>query len=242
MGDAVGAKHLCHHSHPLIPVIGLCVQVLIAVRSVESAVDHDVRARRANVAVRAIVGPIATEQLHLDRSGEVLIEAHAFGRLRMDHDSIISVSPIGTALYLLTDKPVLRGDQIVGKLVFVEKVAELAVESGVLVIRNLQESVLNSKRIPEIVADFVLCDLDGPSIKVLSVEQLNPVGLVRFQRGILRRGQPGQQQKDCYGHRWLASHDACLLQNGVLSAEVDIESMCRLSVQRLRAIETALHR
>jgi len=63
-------------------------------RSKQPTIDYDVRPAYT-IAIRPIVDAVASKKLHLDRGGEILVQAHAFGGLRMDHDAVIPKSPSG---------------------------------------------------------------------------------------------------------------------------------------------------
>src|SRR5262245_52930044 len=94
---------------------------------IEGAINDDVGAWGTNIAVRTFVDAVATEELHFNRGRKILVQPHAFWRLRMIHDSVVAKGPLRTTLYLLSCKPVLHGDEIVRELVLVEEMAKLSV-------------------------------------------------------------------------------------------------------------------
>ena len=51
---------------------------------------------------------------------------------------------------------------------------EFPVELLVLIVRDLQDSILHPKRVAVIVIQFMTGNLDGPALKVLAVEKTNP--------------------------------------------------------------------
>ena len=83
LDDAV-AVDLDLDRDPLVAVVGLRLRV-VAVLGDQLASHHDVRAGRADVRRRSLVLAVATEELDLDRDGEVLVLSHALGRLAVDH-------------------------------------------------------------------------------------------------------------------------------------------------------------
>ena len=113
--------------HPLVAVKRLA-RAVRAVRRVELALVHHVRARRAEVAGRPFVLAVAAEELHLDRHGKLLILPHRLGRLAVDHHAAVAQRPPGAALGLLADEAVLEPQHVVRERLLVEQVAEAPAE------------------------------------------------------------------------------------------------------------------
>src|SRR5262249_16870624 len=149
--DLAAAVDLDLGRHPLVAVEGLRLRRR-AVPGDELVVHDDVRAGGADAAGRPVTLAGAAQELGLDGDGEVLVLADALGRLAVEHDAAVAQRPVGPALALLADEAVLHPHGVVGELLLVEDVPELAVELLVLVVRHLQQPVLDPERVGVVVA------------------------------------------------------------------------------------------
>ena len=114
---------------------------------VQRAIHHDVGAGRAQVGRRARLAVAQpAEQLRLERDRKVLILQHRLRRGRMEHQPVVAYRPRRTAFDLLADEAVFRREDVVGKGILVEDVAELAVERRPLVVADLEQAVLDAER------------------------------------------------------------------------------------------------
>ena len=145
----------------------------------EFAVHHKVGPRGADIGRGAFALAAAAEQLDLDGHRKVLVFSMLFGRLAVDHHAAVAERPARAAGHLLAHKPVLDPQDVVGELVLVEQVAELAVEFVVLVVGDFQHAVLDAKRVAEVVAQLIALDLRRPAGQVLAVEQGHPLAVGR---------------------------------------------------------------
>jgi hypothetical protein len=68
----------------------------------------------------------------------------------------------------------------VGKRVLIEQVPKFAVEPVVLIVADLQDPILDPKGVAVIVVQFMTGDLNGPALKVLTVEKTDPAILARL--------------------------------------------------------------
>src|SRR5687768_9383308 len=117
----------------------------------------------------------STDRLKLDRNGEVLVAEQRVRVLRVEHDATVPLCPVGSIGQPVPDEPVFDDEVITGEGLAIEQVSELAVERQVSVIRNLQDPVLDSERVGEVVTNFVLRNLRNPVGQVAAVEQPDPL-------------------------------------------------------------------
>src|SRR5262249_31475136 len=123
------------------------------------------------------------EELELNRDRELLILAHALRRLAVEHEATVAQGPAWRPLGLLAEEAVLQPQVVVGGLVLVEEVAELAVEMRVLVVGKLDDAVLDPEGVEIIIARLMARDLDGPAVKIFAVEQADPFTVCFFRLG-----------------------------------------------------------
>ena len=83
----------------------------------------------------------------------------------------INVKLSGYDEIIITGKPVLRAQDIVGERALVEDMPEPAVKSIVLIVRNLQYAVFYTKRVAIVFAQLASLELRRPPFKVSAVEQ-----------------------------------------------------------------------
>ena len=81
---------------------------------------------------------------------------------------------LGPPGHCFADEPILDAQPVVGKRRLVEQVAELVVELGILVVRYLQDPVLDAESITVVLAQVVAFDLGLPAVQVLAVEECDP--------------------------------------------------------------------
>ena len=148
---------------------------------VDSALVDDFRAGAAHVGGGArLAVALAAEELRLDGNGKGLVARHGARIGRMQHGAAVAERPgAGIAGRLLADEAVFDHQPVVGVRVLVEEVSELAVETLVLVVADLEQAVFDAEGVAEVVAELVLGDLRRPALQVLAVEQHDPVFLVR---------------------------------------------------------------
>src|SRR5678815_629281 len=102
----------------------------------------------------------------------------------VEHQSVIPDRPAWPASDLLANEAIFSRQQIVGKRILVEQVAELAVERRPLVVTDLQQSVFDTERVAEVLAEVVLGELGRPVGQIAAIEQLQP--LPHISRILLR--------------------------------------------------------
>ncbi len=77
-----------------------------------------------------------------------------------------------------------------GEGILVEDVPELAIETLVVAVIDLQNSILDTKRVANVVVEIVARELDLPVLQILAVEEGNPGtlcrGIILLERGIIR--------------------------------------------------------
>src|SRR5437660_8471833 len=112
----------------------------------------------------------------------------------MDHDAVVAVRPIGRALRLLAYKAVFHGHKVIGESIFVENMAELAVELVVLIVGDLQQTILHTESIAEIIPHFVLRNLYRPTVEILPIEELDPILWIGFGSGVLGEGNTAERE------------------------------------------------
>jgi hypothetical protein len=61
-------------------------------------------------------------------------------------------------------------------------VTELVLESIVLLVRDLQDAVLDAKRVAEVHSRVGAGELRGPAVEALAIEELDPLGRLSFGR------------------------------------------------------------
>ena len=69
---------------------------------------------------------------------------HARSRARRRRCGRLERRPAGPALDLVTDKPVFKSQDVMGKIVFVKEVAKPVVKLVVLIVSHLEQTVLNA--------------------------------------------------------------------------------------------------
>lgn len=170
--------------HPLVPVKRLRARVQ-AMRRKQLPLALHVRPRRTQVRRRTRSLPQSPQQLHLNRDRKILVHAHRLYRLPVHHNAAIARRPARPTLRLLSDKPVLHGNPVIRKLVFVKQMPELVIEVRIPVITNRQIPIHHTKCIRIVRPHRVPLDLRGPSLQIFAIEQRNPV--LRRLRGQLCR-------------------------------------------------------
>jgi len=186
------AAHQDLQLDPHVAVVGLGLGV-DHVPPDELPVHHDVRPRRAEIARRTLARALAAQELHLDGRRELLILAHALGRLAVNHQAVVPERPPGTARDLLAHEPVLHAKPVVRKLLLMEQVPELVAELLVLVVGDLQHAVGDPERVVVVLAQVMPGEFRRPALQVLPVEQLNPLLLGRRVLG--RHGRRDNQEQ-----------------------------------------------
>ena len=116
-------------------------------------------------------------------TGKLLLLPHALGRLAVDHHAAVAKRPARPAGALVAHETVLDPKPIVRVLVLREQVPELAVELGVPVVANLQDTVFHAEGVRVVLAQGVARDLGRPAVEVLTVEQADPLAAV-LRRGV----------------------------------------------------------
>ena len=110
-----------------------------------------------------------------------------------DHQATVAKGPTWPTIALLPDKPILDSQHVVRKSLFVEQVTEAATEFVVLVVNDLEQPVLDAKRVAKVVTQLVAGDLGRPAREVAAVEQLLPgCRLRRF--ALLCEGRGGEDR------------------------------------------------
>ena len=95
----------------------------------------------------------------------------------MQHRAAVAVGPTRTTGHLLTDKPVLHHQVVVGECFLVEEMAELVVELIVSVVPNLEQPVLYSECVADVITQRVAGDLCCPAREIFAVEKVDPAFL-----------------------------------------------------------------
>ncbi len=93
----------------------------------------------------------------------------------MDHDAAVSKGPSGAPFDLVANEAVLDPDSIVRIVRLVEEVSKGFLELLIPLISYLEETILHTKSVGVIDAQVVIANLGCPTIKVLSIEQWDPV-------------------------------------------------------------------
>jgi len=167
--DALGAEHLDLDPHPLVAAIGLGSGVE-AVRFDHLPISEDFRARGADVRGGALTGGSTAQELGFDGDWEVLVLGHGVRSLAVEHDAVVAKGPTGSALDLLADEAVLRGDDVMGELpVSVEDVAKPVTEVGVLVVGDSEDAVLDTECVAVVLAEGEAGDFGDPTVEVLAL-------------------------------------------------------------------------
>ena len=122
----------------------------------------------------------------------------------MDHHAAVAEGPARPALALFTDESILDVQFVVGKLRLVEEMPELAVELGVLVVGDFQDSVFDTKCVAEILAGRVALDFGFPAVQVFAIEERDPA---IFTGRILPEGTRSSEPEHTYRCREDQRHD-----------------------------------
>src|SRR5690606_10143091 len=118
-------------------------------------------------------------------SSDHLILRHRLGVLAVEHDPAIAKRPAWTSGALLAREAVLDAEEVAREGAVVEDVPERLVEAVVLIVGDLEDTVLDPKGVLPVLAELVVADLHLPAVEVLAVEALDPVplGLLRGRVG-----------------------------------------------------------
>ena len=111
----------------------------------------------------------------------------------MDHDAAITEGPSWTARTLIADESVFDAKHIIRERLVVKQVAKTIIELLVLIVGDLNYSILNAKGPPKVVIEVVAPYFDLPAVEVLPVEQLGPFAFFGEQR----RGNRQSHRQRC---------------------------------------------
>ena len=99
----------------------------------------------------------------------------------MQHHTAVARCPTRSTLALVPHKAVFDPQAVMRIWLLVEKVTKLFAKVFVFIfiVANLQQAILDSKRVAVVIAQVVVADLWRPALEILAVEQLNPFFLSR---------------------------------------------------------------
>ena len=130
----------------------------------------------------------AAQELYFNTNGEILLEAHAFRRLSMNHHATVPKSPRGPARYLLAGEAILDAQSVVTIGFFIKKVAKAVVEVVIGIVSDCQESIFYTEGVPEIFSGGVPRNFGRPVVQVFSIKK----GFPMFGGGLLCLEQGGE--------------------------------------------------
>ena len=105
------AAHLHFTGHPLVLVE--CLRPgTYAVPLLDPVIKHHMCPRGAEIRSSSTPLSETTQQLDLNRSGEILIERHAFQGLTMQHETIVAPGPPRPPTHLIPDETVDGTDPV----------------------------------------------------------------------------------------------------------------------------------
>src|SRR5262249_37662881 len=113
-------------------------------------------------------------QLHLDRNRKILVFRHRLRRLAVEHQAVVAQGPCRSAFRLLPHKPVLSRKNVMRELLTIKETAKLVVKRFVLIVANLEDTIFDPERFPEVFTERKSRNLRNPSIQILAVKKLNP--------------------------------------------------------------------
>ncbi len=196
------AVHFHFSGDPLIAVIGLAGR-LDDVILAQLALINRMSTRRYQIGGVALIGAVATEQLHLHAGGVALVDCHFIRGLGVIHDAVVANGPLWRTGDLFAHKAVFHLDAVVGEGLLVKNVAPATVQFIVLVITDHDLAVLQAEGVQGVFARRRAGNLDDPVIQILAVEQVDPffpVGLIggvglAVTAGHDRSGQSDTEQR-----------------------------------------------
>src|SRR5215216_5458912 len=92
----------------------------------------------------------------------------------MQHSTTVPVSPIRSALYLVTGKTVFNKQQIGRGFLFIKNMSKLFIKIPVLIIAYLHYSIFNTESISIIIIQRMIFYFHYPVFQVLSIKQFYP--------------------------------------------------------------------
>mgnify|MGYP003315730416 CR=1 FL=1 len=156
--------------HPLITTEGLRLGTQ-AVPFIDPVIKDHMRPWSAEIRGGPAALFEATQELNLNRSGEILLEGHTFDSLPMKHQPIVPPSPSWPSTHLISYETIDGANLVMGELRFVKEVAKNAVELLPLIIAHSQEPIHNPKGVLIILSGLVSHKLWSPSLKIFTIKQ-----------------------------------------------------------------------
>src|SRR5688572_12556161 len=142
-----------------------------AMLSDELAAHLDVCSGRADVSCVTLVLAVSAKHLHFDAHREILLFAHAFRRLAVDHNAAVANCPSRPIGQLLPGEPILAAKNVIGKGDGEEEMAETVLEfAAISVVCDLDDVIRDAKSVAEILSHRIALNLRRPTAQVLAVK------------------------------------------------------------------------
>jgi hypothetical protein len=167
--DLLVSMHFDFRGHPVVGRIQFCRGIDDVIGD-DFSVQNEVRTRRDGVTGLAARACPNREKLHLHACRPRLAQFHTQRRLRVNHDAAIELSPGRCIRDRVAGNPIVETQDIIRIRLVRIKMAKPLLEFAVAVVADLDDPVLDTKRVREILVERMARDLDRPAREVLAIE------------------------------------------------------------------------